>query len=168
MSGVHDFDKQVGKELDAFEQEQLQAKLVGKVIAVVDKLTDDQKETLLNALALTGAVIEDQQDYDANFDLSKEINEQLRAIRAMRQQVFNSNHTIKDGISAREVKEVVTSSSTMINTLMKHHQTVQSMERHRAVEAATIDALKELEKDRGAEVLNRFFEIFEKKLDVLE
>lgn len=97
----------------------------------------------------------DDPEYGADFDLTSEINQQIRLVRAMRSKVLGENGHLKNEIPVREARETITSSNAMIQQLMKHHKDVMNMERMRAVETATIEAVKTLPDEQQAEFFGR-------------
>lgn len=86
-------------------------------------------------------------NYNASFDLGDEVEQQIRAVRAIRAQVFDANGNMRSDISSREAKEVISTGSTMLATLMKYHEKVQNMERLRKLELSVMEALTEASPD---------------------
>lgn len=154
----------VGEEWDATETTKRALLLFIK--DVIPNLDEMQFATLLDHVPpehmpdLTGG---EGGIYDADFDMNKEIGEQIISVRAMRNSIMVHGR-IKPNISTREVKEVVASANTMFTTLMKHHETVQGLERHRAVESATVEILKEMDPISA----DKFFAELERRLEAIE
>ncbi len=125
---------------------------------VLPVMNPDQLTELAEELMSLGVIKESDDgegvEYDAKFDLTEEIGMQLKMVHALRRKVM-VNGTIRSGVSAREVKEVVSTTSTMLNTLMKNHEKMMSMDRQRAVESSTISVLRELGNDG---LVDKFFE----------
>jgi hypothetical protein len=107
------------------------------------KLSKEQMHRLISALP--AGVLEVQgQGYGADFSLADEIGLQIVAVQNLRQYVFPNGH-LRDGCNIREAKEVLTTCNAMVRTLMDNHDRIMNMERMRAVEAATVDVLIELD-----------------------
>lgn len=98
--------------------------------------------------------------YDANFSMADELQAQIRAVRAIRNKIMSDKGVLSDDISTREAKEVVSSGSTLLGTLMKYHEKVVNMERMRMLESSVIEALAEVDE----EVRDRVLFIMEEKL----
>ncbi len=105
-------------------------------------LTKDQISDLLTILREHGT---QQVTLDASFDIRQEIEQQIMLVRAMRQNVLTEGGRIKTDIPAREVKEVVSSSNTMIASLMKYMEQIVSMGRLMQVEKAVISTLEDID-----------------------
>jgi methyltransferase-like protein len=98
--------------------------------------------------------------YNASFDLGDEVEQQIRAVRAIRAQVFDANGNMRADISSREAKEVISTGSTMLATLMKYHEKVQNMERLRKLELSVMEALTEI----SPELQEKALALLEEKL----
>jgi hypothetical protein len=123
-------------------------------------LREDQVARLFGVLAaLGGRTVE----YGADFDLKEEVQAQIQAVRAMRDAVM-PNGVVRVGTSAREVKEVVTASSTLLTTLMKMHEKVMSFDRSRAIEEAVTATIRGLPEDAQ----KVFFSQLEQNLSAIE
>lgn len=159
-SGVRPF--QTASSTTVFEL----GELVRRVVQFKEQFTDSQIQEIHDAIRphLKSAAAAEQNMYDSNFSIADEINELLITSRAMRRSVMTDSGEIQADISTREVKEVLSSSTTLINSLMKSHEKVMSMERFRSVEAATIETLLEVG-DQG--LVDKFVEILTTKLDVI-
>lgn len=93
-----------------------------------------------------GEEAQEEEAYDENFDMQKEIAEVLRSVRLLRKSIMSpSGKALKAGVTPGEAKDVISMSNSMINTLMKSHEKVVNMSRYRAVEQATVDILRELD-----------------------
>ena len=79
---------------------------------------------------------------------------QIVAVQNLRQHVFPNGH-LREGCNIREAKEVLTTCNVMCKTLMDNHERIMSMERMRAVEAATVDILIEIEDGLKEQFLER-------------
>jgi hypothetical protein len=123
-------------------------------------LREDQVTRLFGVLAaLGGRTVE----YGADFDLKEEVQAQIQAVRAMRDAVM-PNGVVRVGTPAREVKEVVTASSTLLTTLMKMHERVMSFDRSRAIEEAVTATIRGLPEDAQ----KVFFSQLEQNLSAIE
>ena len=85
--------------------------------------------------------------YNASFDLGDEVEQQIKAVRAIRAQVFDGNGNMRGSVSSREAKEIISTGSTMLSTLMKYHEKVMNMERLRKLELSVMEALSEASTD---------------------
>jgi hypothetical protein len=104
-------------------------------------LTDDQ---LINLQAILGHYGVDAVPYGADFNFKVEIEAQLAAVKALRAKVMGPGGLLLDGVSTREAKEVIGASSTLITTLMRHHEKIMNFERLRALEEAVKAAVQTL------------------------
>lgn len=131
---------------------------VDAVAANAESLTLDQVSLLFQALQ---PHMDDSVVYGAEFDLSSEVQAQIKMVRAMRRSVITDAGIALPGISARELKEVVSASTTLLTTLTKSHDKIMGYERMRALEAATVAAVEGL-----SEASQRaFFTTLEEKLE---
>jgi ABC-type amino acid transport substrate-binding protein len=96
--------------------------------------------------------------YGADFDLAQEVGEQIKAVRAVRQQVMTADGSVAEGMTPRDMKEVVTSGTTLLGSLMKFHKEVINMDRLRKLEQAVIDVLMEEDEDLKNRVLAKLEE----------
>ena len=103
----------------------------------------------------------DDPEYGADFDLSKVINDQIRMIEAIKRKVTNSNGSIKDDVSVKEARELITSSSSVIQQLMKHQKDLININRQQALEASVIKAVKTLPQDAQTEFFNTLEDLLE-------
>jgi hypothetical protein len=110
-------------------------------------LTDEQVFRLWNILqGRSDATV----DYGPNFDIKEEVEMQIMAVRAMRDSVITSTGQMRPGVPARELKEVVTASNTLLQTLMKTHGKILSYDRQRAIEEAVATVMRTLpDKERA-------------------
>jgi Mg2+ and Co2+ transporter CorA len=99
-------------------------------------------------------------NYDATFDLGDEVEQQIKAVRAIRAQVFDENGRMRTDISSREAKEVISTGSTMLATLMKYHEKIMNMDRLRKLELSVMEALAE----ESQELQERVLALLEEKL----
>jgi len=100
--------------------------------------------------------------YDANFSLAEELQAQISAVRAVREKIM-VNGRLADTTTTREAKEVISSGSTLLGTLMKYHEKVVNMERLRLLEVSVIEALQEVDETLRDKVM----ELLEVKLERL-
>ncbi len=127
-------------------------------------LSNQQKMKLKAALALfepPPPVVTQEVNYDASFDLAGEMAAQIKAVRAIRAHVFDAQGNIKEGISSREAKEVISSGSTLLASLMKYHKDVMNMDRLRKLEQSVVEALKDVDPDLQEDVMQRLEERME-------
>ena len=130
---------------------------VHSILETPEALTNEQVSALLRALVpFSGTTIE----YGADFDMKEIIQEQLQLVRAMRNSVLTEEGHRLPGVTARDLKEVVSASTTLTTTLMKSHEKIMNYDRQRAIEEATVAAIRKLpEEAQGA-----FFTVLEEKL----
>lgn len=96
--------------------------------------------------------------YDANFSLADEVQAQIQAVRAIRDRIMTPDGQLSQDITTREAKEVVSSGSTLLTSLMKFHEKVVNMERMRLLETSVIEALEEADQELKALVLAKMEE----------
>jgi len=145
---LHEFMDEVGPELS--EQVEI-------IASSPDSLTDEQVAVLWGAIQHR---LGDSVEYGADFDLAAEVESQIAMVRAMRRNVITDAGTVLPGVAARELKEVVSASTTLLSTLTKSHEKILSFDRMRSIETATVAAIKELPPERQA----LFFETLESRL----
>lgn len=104
------------------------------------------------------------EEYGANFDLKAEVAQQIRSVRAMRNQVMDSAGRVNEGMQPRDVKELVTASTTLLKMLVNVHEQVINFDRMKAVEDATVEAIKTLPQ----EAQNAFFEELDRRLEEID
>ena len=124
-------------------------------------LTDEQ---LSDLHAILEHYLPQANGYGASFDFKREISAQLNAVRALRDKVMTTTGQIKEGISTREVKEVLAAANTLTASLMKNHEKIMNFDRQRALEQATISAIEAMD-DNIKEV---FFNDLNARLEKLE
>ena len=129
---------------------------------VLPRLTESMVEALLDAMHAQGIGTTDvpQLEYDESYSLKDEMTMMLVAVRAMRNEILDGDR-LRKNVGVKDLKEFLTSSSSITSTLMKNHEKLMSMERHRAIEQATIETLKEI---GGDEAVDRFLALMEAKL----
>ena len=131
------------------------------IVQYSGELTDEQVFKLWGILqGRSDAAI----SYGPDFDIREEIERQLVAVRAMRDAVITPGGQVRPGTQIREIKEVVTASSTLLTTLMKVHEKVMSFDRSRAIEEAVTTTMQKLpDEERKA-----FFAVLEENLARIE
>ena len=101
--------------------------------------------------------------YGPEFDIADEISQQITAVRALRESVLPGG-VVRAGLPAREIKDAISASSTLITNLMKHHDKILGFERSRAVELAVSETIKTLsDEDRAT-----FMKKLEENLSAIE
>lgn len=127
-------------------------------------ITEEQARKLITRIGNLELVTVDfnKVEYGANYDIREEIQSLISAVRAMRGTVMEDNGQIKAGVSAKDLKETITSMTSLMNLLMKSHKEVMTFDRHRALEQATIDTLKEM---GGEEIVTSFVENMTARLE---
>ncbi len=102
--------------------------------------------------------------YDTTYDIRVEVEGLISAVRAMQMTVMD-NGVLRSGITTKEMKEVVTSTTTLLSLLVKTHEKFMGFDRQRALELATVEVLRELSGEKGEEIVGRFAEMMEARLD---
>lgn len=128
----------------------------------VDQLTEEQSRDLLVIIAPRAGA--SGEDYGADFDLKGEVAQQIRSVRAMRSQVMDPSGRINAGMLPRDVKELVTASTTLLKTLITVHEQVINFDRMKAVEDATVEAIKTL----SGRAQKAFFEELDRRLEEIQ
>lgn len=139
-SSLRDFDG-IGDDVDIDEY-------ISAIEVMSDHLTDEHVSRLFCLLQGRAQTVE----YGASFDIKEEVQMQIMAVRAMRNAVM-PNGRVRPGLASREVKEVVTASSTLLNTLMKTHDKIMSLERQRAIEEAVTTSIQTLPEEQKKQFL---------------
>ena len=115
----------------------------------------------------TVELIPDQQEntaYGANYDLKQEVQGLINAVRAMQGSVMHDGKMRQD-VTPKEMKEVVTSTTQLMNLLMKYHRELLSMDRMRILEKSTVDVLQKLSDKYGEEIVTEFVKMMEDRLE---
>lgn len=107
----------------------------------------------------------DPVEYGANYDIKIEVQNLIEAVRAMRDTVIDEQGRAKEGITPREIKETVTATTSLMTLLMKSHAKLMNFDRMRALEQATVETLQELSDSQGEEIVKRFVERMEARLE---
>jgi hypothetical protein len=164
--GLADFDVQKA----SLAPEQIAVSLTEFINVTLPRLSDKQLEHLVSVLSgyrmldvVCQSCLQQQEDgviYDETFDLKTEIAAQIQAVRALRSQVMDGNR-VRQGVTARDMKDTVATTTSLISTLMKYHEDMMSLDRRRAMEQATIAVLQEL---GGDAVVDRFTALLEERL----
>lgn len=139
-SSLRDFDG-IGDDVDIDEY-------ISAIEVMSDHLTDEHVSRLFCLLQGRAQTVE----YGASFDIKEEVQMQIMAVRAMRNAVM-PNGRVRPGLASREMKEVVTASSTLLNTLMKTHDKIMSLERQRAIEEAVTTSIQTLPEEQKKQFL---------------
>jgi len=122
-----------------------------QVQLLAERLTDYYPDYFKNTTSARSGVAttsEDDPGYGAHFDISNEVNEQIKAVRALRSLVMDDSGNINEGYTARDAKELIGSSNTLLGSLMKFHDKIINQNRMRLIEQATIEAVKTLPEEQ--------------------
>lgn len=106
--------------------------------------------------------VDGQIEYGANYDITIEVEGLIQSVRAMRNTVMTPEGNVREGIAPREMKEMITATTSLMNLLMKSHEKLMTFDRHRALEQATVDVLRQL---GGEEIVGQFVEMMEGRLE---
>jgi len=99
----------------------------------------------------------DDPEYGPGFDVSSEINAQIKMVRTLRAKLEVEISTNDSKTTSRDMKEAIAAGSSMMSTLMKYHKEIVNQDRLRMVEEATIEAVKSLPEEHQTE----FFRVLE-------
>lgn len=123
-----------------------------------DLITQEQADNLVMIIREHHA---EASVYGADFSMVAEIDDQIRTVRALREHVIQPNGRLREGMSPRDAKEVISASTTLLGTLMKSHEKILGFERQRAMESAVVAVLKGL----GPEPKAQFFVEMERRME---
>ena len=163
MSDLKDFDIRVDSSPDPSLIEQDFERFYFNVLP---HLLPDQASKLIQKISLL-ELIPDQRGnsaYGASYDLKQEIQGLIDAVRALQNSVMHDGKMRQD-VTPREMKEVVTSTAQLMNLLMKYHRELLSMDRMRALEQATVEVLQELSDRHGEQIVSTFVKMMEDRLE---
>ena len=114
-----------------------------EVIArAAELLTEEQVHTLLAVIRRFLPVQVERVDYGADFDLAAEVGEQIQMVKGLRQSMMQDGRLLP-GTNRREIKDVITASSSLLGTLMKFHDRLVNIDRLRAIEKSIMIAMKQ-------------------------
>lgn len=108
-----------------------------------------------------------EDEYGANFDLKKQVQMLIDAVGAMKDTVMPGGR-MREDVTPREMKEVVSSASQLMNLLMKYHRELMSMDRMRILEQCTVEVLQGLGDRHGEEIVTEFAKMMEERLEHTE
>ena len=127
------------------------------------RLSSGQRALLLKMLGGVPATVaggsSGAEEYGANFDLREEVAQQIRVVRALRDKVAPGG-VIDSAASTGDMKEVVSSSATLLTLLMKTHSEIMTMDRLRNLEKSVIEVLLE----ESPEIRDRVMSKLEERL----
>ena len=173
VTSIHDFEKQAASGQAAVdERNALLLKIEqtnNELIKLVPELNERQVGALLAALHTAGKFkSEEKLSEGEGFNVAHEVSMLLATVKALREQVI-LNGAIKQGVSITEAQRVATTCTAMINTLMKHEQELQNMERHRSIEGAVVDTLKFVEENNPEAngITDKFLTELERRLEAV-
>lgn len=133
---------------------------------VLPHLSSEQASSLMDKIMMLDLIPDYRRDaveYGANYDLKQEIQGLIDAVKAMQDSVM-INGRIRNDVTPKEMKEVVTSTTSLMNLLMKYHRELLSMDRMRALEAATVEVLQQLGDRHGEKIVSEFVKMMEDRL----
>ena len=149
--------------LREFEDPGFDVKL-GDYISAIEAYSHMLEPDQVNRLReIIGERVTEKVVYDASFNLRDEVQAQIACVRALRESVLPGG-VVRAGLAAREIKEAVTASSTLLSTLMKTHKDILSLDRARCIEEAVSETIKTLsDEDRAT-----FMKKLEENLSAIE
>lgn len=107
-------------------------------------------------------------DEVGEFNLEEEIQSQIAMLKRMRKKLTLEDGGLSSSVSYKEIKEVVSSCSSVMGTLMKYHKDAKTIQRNRAVEQATIHAIESMAERYGDKtVAQEFLEKLKEQLEQL-
>jgi len=151
-----------GSPLDGFFEET--ADLDTEVEMILNHPGLLRDEQLDNLHTILSEYLPSSVKYGADFDFNHEIEAQIVAVRAMRARVMTPGGQLKVDIPIREAKETLAAGTTLLQTLMKNHEKVMNFNRQRAIEEATIQAIRNLPQENQ----DQFFASLKDLLDGIE
>jgi hypothetical protein len=95
-----------------------------------------------------------------DFDLHREVVDQLQAVKALRKAAISTDGTLEVGI--REAKESLAATTSLLTLLTKLQGEIYNQDRIRRVQKITIEVLQEV----APEVRDRFITLLEERLEV--
>jgi hypothetical protein len=131
---------------------------------VLPHLTGPQAVTLVTRVHTLELVPIADRDvtYGAEYDMTSEVEGLIQSVRAMRSSVMTEDGRMRTDVTPREMKDVVTATSSLMNLLMKSHEKLMDFDRQRALEQATIDTIREM---GGEEIVSQFVENMAARLE---
>jgi hypothetical protein len=131
---------------------------------VLPHLTGQQAVTLVTRVHTLELVPIADRDvtYGAEYDMTSEVEGLIQSVRAMRSSVMTEDGRMRTDVTPREMKDVVTATSSLMNLLMKSHEKLMDFDRQRALEQATIDTIREM---GGEEIVSQFVENMAARLE---
>lgn len=167
---LDDFDVKSGSSV---EPSRIEIELDRFMFNILPHLNEQQGRKLVTRISTLELVPHSETEeiaYGANYDITVEVQGLISAVRAMQNSVMTPEGKIREGITPREMKEVVTSTSSLMNLLMKSHEKLMTFERQRALEQSTVDVLRELGDSglgdrKGEEIVSLFVEMMEARLE---
>ena len=132
---------------------------------VMPHLTQDQATKLVirirNMELMPVPIGVDNIAYGADYDIKIEVENLIQAVRAMKSTVMTEGGQIKSGVTPAEMRQVVTSTTSLMTLLMKSHEQLMNFDRQRILEQCTVDTLREL---GGEEIVTSFVKMMEDRL----
>jgi len=109
-------------------------------------------------------------EYGANYDITAEVEGLITAVRAMQNSVMTPEGRMRQDVTPREMKEVVTSTTSLMNLLMKSHEKLMTFDRQRRLEQSTVDILRlmgdaDWAGKPGEEIVSEFVKMMEERLE---
>lgn len=139
---------------------------------VLPHLTHQQAQQLMARIGTLELLDNSDVDvvYGANYDITTEIESLITSVRAMQNSVRTPGGQMRDDVTPREMKEVITSATGLMNLLMKSHEKLMSFDRMRRLEQSTIEVLQklgdgDLQDKTGQEIVAEFVNLMEERLD---
>lgn len=102
----------------------------------------------------------DGEDEGVDFDLHKEVVDQLNAVKHLRKAAMNSDGTLVSGI--REAKETLSATTSLLTLLTKLQGEIYNSDRVRTIQKITIETLKDVD----PVLQDKFITLLEERLGV--
>jgi hypothetical protein len=166
---LDEFDMKVGEEVEPSKLDQDFERFYHNVLP---HLGSHQAQKLLTRIGTLELLDISDVDvvYGANYDITTEIESLITSVRAMQNSVRTPGGQMREDVTPREMKEVITSSTSLMSLLMKSHEKLMNFDRQRRLEQSTIEVLQRLGdgdlKDKtGEEIVAEFVKMMEERLD---
>ena len=119
-------------------------------------LSDNQRDRLITAFL--PEVKQTSVELGGGFDIIDEVQQQIVAVRAIRNELIDKQGRIREGFSPREANTAFSAGNSLLQLLTKYQKDLINMGRLRKLESAVIDVLREEDPELHQRVLRRFDE----------
>ena len=120
---------------------------VQEIVLGAERLDQEQAQAVLEAAR---RVLPEDNPYGAGFDMAGELGDMITAVRSMRRKVLDESGQVRSGVQIKDLQAFLSASSTLMTTLIRHHEKILSFDRQRAIENTTISLVAELSTEWSA------------------